>query len=101
MADERWRIEVSGDTAVDVHTPSGKNYSIRWVGIGHPWHTISDGRGREATGAEYALARALIARINGPDKEDEDWRCECGDLNRLHEWSCYRCGAGRPEEGDS
>lgn len=27
----------------------------------------------------------------------QDWRCECGDLNRWHESFCYRCGAGRPE----
>ena len=24
-----------------------------------------------------------------------DWRCECGDHNRWHEATCYRCGAGR------
>lgn len=27
----------------------------------------------------------------------DDWRCECGDLNRHHEAGCYRCGAGRPD----
>lgn len=27
-----------------------------------------------------------------------DWRCECGDLNRRQEASCYRCGAGQPED---
>lgn len=30
----------------------------------------------------------------------EDWRCECGDLNRHHEAFCYRCGAGQPEDDD-
>lgn len=30
---------------------------------------------------------------------EQDWRCECGDLNRYHEAFCYRCGAGQPEEG--
>lgn len=29
----------------------------------------------------------------------QDWRCECGDLNRYHEAFCYRCGAGQPEAG--
>jgi hypothetical protein len=35
-----------------------------------------------------------------PDWRDlgDDWRCECGDLNREHEAFCYRCGAGAPEE---
>jgi protein gp37 len=28
----------------------------------------------------------------------QDWRCECGDVNRAHEAFCYRCGAGGPEE---
>lgn len=26
------------------------------------------------------------------------WRCECGKLNADHEWGCYHCGAGRPDE---
>lgn len=30
-------------------------------------------------------------------EEMVDWRCECGDLNRGHEWCCFRCGAGKPE----
>lgn len=30
-------------------------------------------------------------------RRPEDWRCECGDLNRAHEWCCYRCGAGAPD----
>jgi protein gp37 len=29
----------------------------------------------------------------------QNWRCECGDLNRYHETFCYRCGAGQPEPG--
>lgn len=31
------------------------------------------------------------------DTTREDWRCECGDVNRAHEAGCYRCGAGRPD----
>jgi hypothetical protein len=45
---------------VEVTGPDGSQYSIQYVGIGHPWHTISNGRGRVSTGAEYALAKALI-----------------------------------------
>ena len=30
--------------------------------------------------------------------QNEDWRCECGDLNRWHESFCYRCGAGQPDD---
>jgi len=56
--------EVSGDTAVHIKGPKGI-YSIKYIGIGHPWHTITteEGdlpRGRCATDAEFALARALI-----------------------------------------
>lgn len=32
----------------------------------------------------------------GPTYEGDGWRCECGDLNVLHEGFC-RCGAGGPE----
>lgn len=31
-------------------------------------------------------------------RKPEDWRCECGDLNRWHEAGCYRCGAGRLDD---
>lgn len=38
-----------------------------------------------------------------PEDYDEDWRCECGDLNRAraYETFCYRCGAGRPLGGEA
>jgi hypothetical protein len=54
-------VRVRGDTAVEFFSPSGIRYSIRAVGIGHPWHTIGPTGGRVSTDAEVALARALIA----------------------------------------
>lgn len=54
-------IRVLGDTAVEVFSPAGVRYSIRDVGIGHPWHTIGPDGGRVATDAEIACAKAMIA----------------------------------------
>jgi hypothetical protein len=51
---------IGGDTSVDIAGPDGVNSSIRYVGIGHAWHTIHNGRGRLSTPVEYALAQALI-----------------------------------------
>lgn len=55
-----YEYEVSGDTVVNITTPEGDHYSIRYVGIGHPWHTIGPDGGRCSTDAEHALAKALI-----------------------------------------
>jgi hypothetical protein len=61
MTDNRhYGYRIGGDTAVEITTPGGERYSIRYVGIGHPWHAIGPEGGRVATDAEYALARALI-----------------------------------------
>lgn len=50
------------------------------------------------------IARAVLAgeacAPDGTHKED-DWRCECGDLNRWHEWCCFRCGAAKPDAADA
>jgi hypothetical protein len=61
---------ILGDTVVEVTAPDGTQYSIQYVGIGHPWHTISKGRGRVSTGAEYALAKALIAEKYPKESHD-------------------------------
>jgi hypothetical protein len=61
LSGAEYTFRVSGDTAVRVVTPKGEEYSIRYIGIGHPWHTIGPDGGRVATDAEYALAKALIA----------------------------------------
>ena len=51
-------------------------------------------RGRDEDAGQPYLMGILVR----PGAEnDEDWRCECGDLNRHHEAFCYRCGAGQPE----
>lgn len=62
-------FRVRGDTAVEVFSPAGVRYSIRYVGIGHPWHTIGPDGGRVSTDAEYALAKALIAAHVASDEE--------------------------------
>lgn len=54
-------VRVLGDTVVEVISSQGVKYSIRYIGIGHPWHTIGPEGGRVSTNAEYALAQALIA----------------------------------------
>ena len=41
-------------------------------------------------------ALAIIGRVHDRIRP-RYWRCrDCGDVNGLHEWSCYRCGAGGP-----
>lgn len=59
--EEGYSYELSGDTAINIASLDGGYASIRYVGIGHPWHTIENGRGRCSTDTEYALAQALIA----------------------------------------
>jgi hypothetical protein len=60
---------------------AGQMLARQW---GHPpW---SDSWARE-------VATTLLREVFS-----DDWRCECGDLNRIHEAFCYRCGAGQPEE---
>lgn len=44
------------------------------------------------TPSEYAHQMEVFGAV------DDNWRCECGDLNQRHEAFCYRCGAGQPEE---
>lgn len=58
-------FRVSGDTVVEIYAPNGDLYTIRYVGIGHPWHAVGPKGGRVATGTEYLLAKALIAVRNG------------------------------------
>ncbi len=45
------------------------------------------------------VAGAAVANVVGSlvDRvRPRYWRCEdCGCVNALHEWCCYRCGAGR------
>lgn len=43
-----------------------------------------------------SLGHDDAAAAEEPEARDDDWRCECGDLNRGHEAFCYRCGAGQP-----
>jgi hypothetical protein len=51
--------------------------------------------------AAHREVRAALSRFSTPATEGrEDWRCECGDLNRWHEVFCYRCGAGSPDDAD-
>jgi hypothetical protein len=54
-------VRVRGDAVVEVISPAGVKYTIRYIGIGHPLHTIGPDGGRVATDAECALFRALVA----------------------------------------
>lgn len=89
----RPRIEVQGDTVVIVQHPNAGEYYVRYVGIGHPWHTIGPTGGREATPCEYAFAQAAIAMSSSPRaeralEEIAEGDCSCdGD----GEVDCYPC----------
>lgn len=56
-------------------------------GVGMRLTLTARGRAVAASVAED-IKRALVAV--------EDWRCECGEMNRVHEAFCVGCGAGKP-----
>lgn len=64
---------------------AGQKLAIQW---GHqPW---SD-----------SWARLVAETLDEAAGNANHWRCECGDLNGLHEAFCYRCGACQPEDDDA
>jgi hypothetical protein len=53
-------VQHARDNALDVALVYGeRRVAVQDVGIGHPVHTIIDGRARVATDVEVALAKAL------------------------------------------
>jgi len=44
---------------------NGKHIRVKDIGIGHPPHTIVEGRGYVSTAAEIALAEALAQTTGG------------------------------------
>lgn len=64
---EQSPITFNGDQRVEFAGRDGTTYSIGYVGLGHPMHTVStqpgdSPRGRVSTDAEATLVRLLIAQ---------------------------------------
>ena len=62
---------------------------------------LTDGPfGFDDEGAAWRALRDKAVLLYGVGTLRTGWRCECGDLNGLHEAFCYRCGACSPEDAD-
>lgn len=85
--------------------------SPRFAGDGRCGRKEQEGPHLDLTDIHWVIAGGESGSDHRPmdlawvrDLRDEclgrDWRCECGDLNRVSEAFCYRCGSGQPEAGE-